>query len=241
MPKPWIALLAVILTIAICLVAFRMRARFLPAPASASGQAGTEGEILRGYTASTSPLATVAFDSKIPAPSIEEQRFIAALAVDAKLANADERQTARLNTLVAWSETDPRHAFLYWQAHGSGEATDYLRELLFRRWADDDFMGAIDYAERQSSGNTHEEMMGGLTLALARLSPSGAATMIDQDMTSGPVRTETAASVVHMWALRDIKGASNWAATLPRGPLRDRVLNEVTAFAETTGPSSNSE
>lgn len=140
---------------------------------------------------------------------------------------SEESQAARANTLSLWAEKDPRAAFLYLKKHDGGRADVHLMLAAFRQWACVDFSAAFDEAEQHPAGLAREELFGALALIVAQASPAEAAAMTERDMGPGPVRTETALSILHHWALADIEQAIVWAATFPRGPERERAIREL--------------
>ncbi|MET0262517.1 MAG: hypothetical protein ABW223_06445 [Rariglobus sp.] len=159
--------------------------------------------------------------------SAEIPVFAKAIEELGEMPTTEDRQAARTNTLSAWAETDPRAAFLYLTRHGSGQADTYLSHVYFRQWAARDFTAAFDHAERQPTGAPREELFGALALLVVRANPAEAAAMTEQDMRPGPVRTETAISILHQWALADLERAASWATTFPEGPERERALREI--------------
>jgi hypothetical protein len=129
------------------------------------------------------------------------------------------------------AENDPRAAFLQLKKQSPGRADDHLALSAFREWAAADFSAAFDEAERHPPGRLREELFGALALVVARSQPAAAAEMTERDMTPGAVRTETAISVLHQWALADLEQAAGWAATFSRGPERERAIRELEGIA----------
>lgn len=137
---------------------------------------------------------------------------------------------------TAPAETESRVAFLDLKSQVVSEADRYRCGLFFRQWADRDFAAALACADRQPAGRWREEMFGWLALMVARLSPAEAATMADRDMKPGPVRNETVIAILHQWAHTDLARAAAWADSFPRGPFRDRALDEVAGFMSDVPP-----
>lgn len=127
--------------------------------------------------------------------------------------------------------------FLDLKSRCTGEADRYRCGLFFRQWADRDFAAALACADRQPAGPWREDMFGWLALVVARLSPAEAATMADRDMKPGSVRNETAIAILHQWARTDLARAAAWADSFPRGPFRDRALDEVAGFMSDVPPA----
>lgn len=165
------------------------------------------------------------------ASSAHESPFVEALRAAERLSADADREAARTNTLSTWAETDPRAAFLHVWAPVLSEADAYVCANLFHQWANLDFMAAIEFAERQPAGKSREDLLGRLALVVARFNPAEAAMIAEHDMTPGPIRTETAISVLHQWASQDTAGATAWAAAFPPGAFRERALNEISGFA----------
>lgn len=151
--------------------------------------------------------------------------------------NPADRQAARTNSLARQAEADPRSAFLHLRKHGVGASDAHLSLVFFRQWASADFSAAFDHADRHPAGPRRDELMGALALIVAQANPAEAAAMTELDMAPGPVRAETAISVLHQWALIDIETAIKWAGTFPQGPERERAIREVAGLAVNFPPT----
>jgi len=136
-------------------------------------------------------------------------------------------------TLPIIDERTPREAFLSLATSAPEPAASYIRELLFRRWAEAEPAAAVDYAERLPMGGGREALMAALAFVVAKTNPQEAAALATEELADGTSRTETFAAIAHQWALRDAPEAIKWADSLPAGVLRERVRREIAGFTPT--------
>lgn len=156
-----------------------------------------------------------------------DPRFREAVARADRLPDADEREAARLNALIAWADEDPEAAFLYLWGRRLTASASYARQLVFQRWAHADFNAARKFADGQPRGVPRETLMSLLALEAVRIDPEQAAAITLEAMAPGPIQTEAILSVAHQWGLRDRAAAAGWIAGFPAGDLRERALREV--------------
>lgn len=152
------------------------------------------------------------------------------------LTNPEERDAARMNALVAWSERDARAAFLHAFGRRPTPSLLYQRDLLFQRWAAADFEGAEDFTERLPAGDARESLLGLLAMEALRIDPGQAAAIVMGDMSPGESQTEAVISIVHQWAIKDHAAAQTWVAGFPEGELRERAEREIAGTRQVVGP-----
>jgi hypothetical protein len=191
------------------------------------------GVLLCALTLACAALVPVR-DARTPVRSVSihpPARIETPLSASRPPAHSENQDNVRATPAPVPAENDPRATFLYLKKHGSGRADAHLALSAFRQWAGTDFTAAFDEAERHPPGRVREELFGALALVVAQASPSAAAEMTERDMAPGPVRTETALSILHHWAVADLEQAARWAATFPPGPGRERAIRELEGIA----------
>lgn len=156
-----------------------------------------------------------------------EPEFLRAMEQADRSTNPEERDAARMNALIAWSERDARGAFLYTFGRRPTPSITYQRDLLFQRWVAEDFEGAEDFTDRLPAGDAREALLGLLAMEALRIDPGQAAAIAMGDMSPGESQTEAVISIVHQWALKDHAAASTWVAGFPTGDLRERAEREI--------------
>lgn len=173
----------------------------------------------------------------VPTPVLIEQPG----PVVSTLPDSENRKIVPPSAPPLSAEENPRATFLHLIKHGIGRSDTHRALSAFRQWAGIDFAAAFDEAERQPPGIAREELFGSLALIVAQASPAEAAAMAEQDMVPGPVRMETALSILHQWAVTDLEQAAVWAATFPQGPQRERAIRELEGVAVSFFPRTETD
>jgi len=186
-----------------------------PAPAKSSSGESPDGIVVRRER------------GEIFSQEALEPEFRKAMEQADRSTNPEERDAARMNALIAWSERDARSAFLYAFGRRPTPSVIYQRDLLFQRWAASDFEGAEDFTDGLPAGDSRETLLGLLAMEALRIDPGQAAAIAMGDMTSGEIQTEAVVSIVHQWALKDHAAAHTWVAGFPEGELRERAEREI--------------
>jgi len=147
------------------------------------------------------------------------------------MTNPDERDAARMNALIAWSERDAGAAFLHAFGRRPTPSLLYQRDLLFQRWAAEDFEGAEDFTDRLPAGDARDVLLGLLAMDALRIDPGQAAAIAMGEMSPGESQTEAVMSIVHQWAIKDHAAAQTWVAGFPEGELRERAKREIVGLS----------
>jgi len=125
------------------------------------------------------------------------------------------------------AERDPRAAVILAINTLAYETQPGLLENLTAQWATHDLQASHDWVLQQEPGEWRDGLMERVAFIGSQSNPVAAARIVTQEMTPGQIQTETAISVLHQWALRDVNAAAAWAATFPEGPLRQRAMNDI--------------
>ena len=167
---------------------------------------------------------------------ILEPEFRKAMEQADRMTNPDERDAARMNALIAWSERDAGAAFLHAFGRRPTPSLLYQRDLLFQRWAAEDFEGAEDFTDRLPAGDARDVLLGLLAMDALRIDPGQAAAIAMGEMSPGESQTEAVMSIVHQWAIKDHAAAQTWVAGFPEGELRERAAREIAGSNQQATP-----
>ncbi len=106
---------------------------------------------------------------------------------------------------------------------------------LVTTWARQDWQGALDWTCENAAGSQRETILATIVFIAAQEVPPRAAEMVATRMISGVRQEEAAISVIHQWAMSDLKGAAQWAADFPAGETKQRAEREIQGLAGNLG------
>lgn len=153
-----------------------------------------------------------------------------ALAWAQALGNAGERNDVLGDVCAQISQADPAQAVAVAVRLGIGQGNGVL-ENAAQLWAGKDFGSALDWALRQPQGDVRDRLLSRIAYAEAQTSPAGAAGIVADSISPGPIQDEAVIAVVHQWGLRDSAAALGWVSGLPQEALRERALGELAGLA----------
>ncbi len=154
-----------------------------------------------------------------------------ALAWTDRLESAEERSVVREYICHRVAERDPAAALSLSAQAGFGSESALAADLT-QQWTTRDPAAATQWALAQPAGPARNQLLARVALVLAEKSPAEAGQLVVDEIGAGPEQEESAISVLHQWALRDLPGATQWVEQFPAGPLRTRAERELTGVAE---------
>jgi hypothetical protein len=142
-----------------------------------------------------------------------------------------DRNEAREFVCHRVAEDHPKPALdLAWQI-GENTATPLVQDLA-QQWAGADVAAARDWALALPAGADRDQILSRVCQVLSQNDPSSAGAIVSREIPAGPLQDEAAMSVLHQWAIRDFRSASEWIAHFPKGSLRTRAEEELSGISE---------
>jgi hypothetical protein len=143
------------------------------------------------------------------------------------LPEADDRELARVTALTVIALEHPEAAVLLRQQHPDTAAHDGELPNLVQRWAEKDIAAALHWADSLPPGEQRDLVTARAAFVLSQTSPSEAARLVLDRISSRDAQREALLSVINRWAQRDFPAASDWVSQLADVPLRLRAEEEL--------------
>ena len=150
-----------------------------------------------------------------------------ALAAVLKLPAGEERNQALVAVCLGLGQTDPAAAVQLAKSLHLDELPGAVLDRLVQQWAATDVLSALDWVDRQPVGGQRDGATTRIALVLSQTDPAGAATLVMNQIPSGPAQSEAILTVLNQWAHQDLLAATTWVNGFPAGPLQERAITEL--------------
>jgi hypothetical protein len=201
--------------------------------------------LIARYIATPLPLASPAasipayasarlIESDAPLPSEPPLLTDPALPSEPPLSSSDEGTDPGIllvRQCLVLAERDPLAAMEMAVANQLQDVDSGLAASLITQWARQDFDRAYEWTKAQEPGAWRDDMLARLACLCAQTDPIAAAHLVATDISAGRSQDEAVISVIHQWALQDLRGAGLWAQSLRDETLRQRASAEVAGVA----------
>lgn len=178
------------------------------------------------------------FDSGPPRDELRRQLASAWAAADIQgamrwsqtLARKEERASAQADIVAQVAKSDPAKAVSVSDAFSIGR-DDGTVEHTVQLWATERLPDALAWIRAQPAGADRDQLLARIALVQAETEPAGAAQLVTDLMTVGPMQDNAVLSIVQEWALRDPTAAEAWVTQMPPSALHTLASNQLARLA----------
>jgi hypothetical protein len=148
----------------------------------------------------------------------------------AKLPDKNESQSVLSDVCFQISPANAAQAVQMAEQHNLSTMPGVVENLV-STWAAQDFSSAAAWVKDRPAGQQRDQMFERLAVFQSQTDPAEAAKLVAAQIASGPVQDDAVVSVLYMWGLRDMAGATAWVNLFPSGPLKERAEDELSHMA----------
>lgn len=149
-----------------------------------------------------------------------------ALAWTESIRSEEDQLAAREFVHYRVAEDDPKFALESARDLGADLSMPVVQDLA-QQWAARNPPAARDWALSLPAGTDRDRILSRVAIELSQQDPAAAGAIVAGEISPGSVQEEAAMSVLHQWAVRDFRGASQWVVAFPPGPMRERAEEEL--------------